>query len=112
MTHDRPERAVLDTSVLINFLAVDRVDLFAGHPVYRFLVTEHVRKEVTTHYDDEVERLNAAFASNVLEEIRVEAIEELSLFAQLTKEPRLGLGECAAIAAAVHRGYVQAAYPR
>ena len=108
MTQEKTEWAVLDTSVLINFLAVDRVDLLARHPAYHFFVTEHVRKEVTAHYDEEVNRLNAALASNTLEEIRVEAIEELALFAQLTKEPRLGLGECAAIAAAVHRGYVLA----
>ena len=38
-----------------------------------------------------------------MEETRVDAIDELALFAQLTENPRLGLGECAAIAAAVIR---------
>lgn len=108
MTSHEPEHVILDTSVLINFLAVDHMDLLARHPGYRFLITEHVRGEVTAHYSDQVERLNAALTTNALEETRVEAVEELALFAQLTQNRRLGLGECAAIAAAVHRGHVLA----
>lgn len=108
MNSHEPEHVVLDTSVLINFLAVDRMDLLSRHPGYRFLVTEHVRGEVTAHYGEQVERLDAALATNALEETRVEAVEELALFAQLTQNRRLGLGECAAIAAAVHRGHVLA----
>jgi hypothetical protein len=50
MSNARRTAVLLDTSVLINFLAVDRVDLLGHHPRYRFLVTEHVRKEVTAHY--------------------------------------------------------------
>lgn len=108
MNSHEPEHVVLDTSVLINFLAVDRMDLLSRHPGYRFLVTEHVRGEVTAHYGEQVERLDAALTTNALEETRVEAVEELALFAQLTQNRRLGLGECAAIAAAVHRGHVLA----
>jgi len=108
MKSHEPDEVVLDTSVLINFLAVDRVDLLARHPDYRFLVTEHVRGEVTAHYSNQVERIDAALATSALEEIRVEAVEELALFAQLTENRRLGLGECAAIAAAVHRRHVLA----
>jgi predicted nucleic acid-binding protein len=108
MTTSEPASVVLDTSVLINFLAVDRTDVFARHPGYRFLVTDHVRSEVTAHYREQVERLNAALASGSLTETRVEAIEELTLFARLTSNPRLGTGECAAMAAAVHRNHVLA----
>lgn len=90
---------LLDTSVLINFLAVDRIDLLASHPDFRFIVTEHVRAEVTTHYADQLVRLRAALDAGSVEETRVESVEELTLFAQLTKNPRLGLGECAAMAA-------------
>lgn len=103
MSNTKRDPVVLDTSVLINFLAIDRVDLLAHHPQYRFLVSEHVRNEVTAHYQDQLFRLEAALRERALEETRVEAIEELALFAQLTKNPRLGLGECAAIAAAVTR---------
>jgi len=98
-----PENALLDTSVLINFLAIDRVDLLADHPQYKFSVTEHVRGEITTHYEDQFNRLENALEENLIEETRIESIEELALFAQLVSNPRLGLGECAAIAAAVKR---------
>jgi len=108
MASSEQESVVLDTSVLINFLAVDRMDLLGHHPGYCFTITEHVRREVTTHYREQVERLDAALASRALTETRVEAIEELALFAQLVSNPRLGTGECAAIAAAVHRSQVLA----
>ena len=98
----------MDTSVLINFLAVDRIDVLARHPGYCFAITDHVRGEVTAHYRDQVDRLNAALVSGSLTETRVEAIEELALFARLISNPRLGTGECAAIAAAVHRNHVLA----
>lgn len=103
MSNPQREPVVLDTSVLINFLAIDRIDLLANHPQYRFLVTEHVRQEVMAHYQDQWSRLEAALQEEALVETRVESMEEIVLFAQLTKNPRLGLGECAAIAAAVTR---------
>jgi predicted nucleic acid-binding protein len=57
-----PKDVVVDTSVLINFLNVDRLDLFASHPQYRFLVTEHVKREVTEHYPQQINRLNVGLA--------------------------------------------------
>lgn len=102
------KEVVLDTSVLINFLAVDRMDLIERHPGYCFAVTSHVRGEVTEHYAEQIKRLDAAVASGSVVEIRVDDIEELELFARLSKNPRLGIGECAAIAAAAHRSHVLA----
>jgi predicted nucleic acid-binding protein len=103
MSNPQREPVVLDTSVLINFLAIDRVDLLAHHPRYRFVLTEHVRKEVTAHYQDQWSILETALQQGALVETRVESMAEIALFAQLTKNPRLGLGECAAVAAAVTR---------
>lgn len=94
---------LVDTSVLINFLAIDRIDLLAKHPDFRFMITEHVRCEVTKHYADQLARLERALGQGGLEETRVESIGELAFFAQLIQNPRLGLGECAAIAAAIVR---------
>ena len=108
MASSEPESVVLDTSVLINFLAVDRMDVLARHSGYRFVITDHVRGEVAAHYREQVERLNAALVSGSITETRVEAIEELALFARLIGSPRLGTGECAAIAAAAHRNHVLA----
>ena len=99
--HDR-EFAVSDTSVLINFLAVDRVDLLVRE--HQVLITNHVRREVTLYYSEELARLEEALNSGQLTEIVVATKEELETFANLIGSPkRLGAGECAAIAAAIHR---------
>jgi predicted nucleic acid-binding protein len=100
--HNR-EIAVSDTSVLINFLAVSRVDLLVHE--YQVLITNHVRREVTLHYPEELARLEEALNSGQLTEIVVATREELETFANLIGSPskRLGAGECAAIAAAIHR---------
>lgn len=37
---------ITDTSVLINFLVLDRTELLARLPNHRFVVTDHVRAEV------------------------------------------------------------------
>jgi len=108
MAPSEPVKVVLDTSVLINFLSVNRMDLLAEHPEFRFVITDHVRREVTACYREQSERLRAALVSGSLTETRVETIEELTLFAHLVGNPRLGTGECAAIAAAVHRNQVLA----
>jgi predicted nucleic acid-binding protein len=99
---------VVDTSVLINFLNVDRLDLFAHNPLYRFLVTEHVKREITEHYPDQIKRLSDGLSSGALSEIIVNSLPELETFAELTSTGRLGLGECAAIAAAKHQGLMLA----
>jgi len=93
---------ITDTSVLINFLVLDRTELLSRLPDHRFVVTDHVRAEITDHYQDQLQRLEAAFAAGILEEIRVADLQEVRLFAQLT-ETGLGIGECSAIAVAAHR---------
>ena len=95
---------ITDTSVLINFLVLDKVELFRQLAEKRFLVTDHVRDEVTAHYSDQLERLKRAFASQIIEEISVTDPSEIQLFAELTRTG-LGVGECSAIAVAAHRNY-------
>ena len=51
MSFTSPSAIVADTSVLINFLRVDRMDLIARHS-HRFLVTDHVAGEVTDFYGE------------------------------------------------------------
>ena len=97
------ECALIDTSVLINFLAIDQARLLLLHPFYRFVLTDHVRYEVTDFYPEQFGRLGAMLAENSIEQIRVDSPEELETFAILTSLSRFGVGECAAIAAAVHR---------
>jgi predicted nucleic acid-binding protein len=93
---------ITDTSVLINFLVLDRTELLARLPNHRFAVTDHVRAEVTDHFPDQLQGLESAFAAGILEEIRVTDLQEVQLFAQFTATG-LGVGECSAIAVAAHR---------
>lgn len=93
---------ITDTSVLINFLVLDKVALLTSLPERTFVVTEHIRDEVTTHYGEQLDRLEQAFAASQLEEITVTDLEEVELFAKLTSVG-LGIGECSAIAVAANR---------
>jgi predicted nucleic acid-binding protein len=100
----RRERVITDTSVPINFLAVDQASLLLDHPHFHFFLTDHVRIEVTEHYPEQFARLEAILSAGSLQQLTVNTPEELGIFAALTLERRLGPGECAAIAAAVYRG--------
>ncbi len=99
-----PAIIVADTSVLINFLKIDRMDLIARSP-RRMLVTDHVKAEITADYPDQRARFDAALAANRLDECRVDDPAELALFMRLGPGQRLGAGECSAIAVALTRGH-------
>lgn len=95
---------IADTSVLINFLNVDRMSLIGKHAP-RCVITEHVLEEVTEFYPHQKERLTAALADGHLELTTVDDDAEVELFARMLGSGRLGSGECSAIAVAVKRGY-------
>lgn len=95
---------VCDTSVLINFLVVDRLDLLARNPEFRFVLTEHVRAEVIQ--PDQRAALDAAVASDDIAEIALDVPEALRAYAELAAV--LGRGESAAIALAKQRGWIVA----
>ena len=95
---------VTDTSVLINFLCIDRMDLIARHS-HRFVITGHVVEEITDHYPEQRARLNAALTDGTLEEIAVSGEAALDLFRVLSETRRLGSGESAAIACAIANDY-------
>lgn len=67
MATDGRDRAIIDTSVLINFLRIDRADLLAAHPHYRFVVIDYVKSEVTNRSHQQLTRLDAALAAGLLE---------------------------------------------
>ena len=109
MATDGRSKAIIETSVLLNFLRIDRADLLARHPTYRFVVPAVVRDEVGTKpsYAAQSARLEAAFAAgDLLPDASAEAtsIEELAIFAALTSLKRTGVGERASLAAAYVRG--------
>lgn len=101
MPAEAADEVLLDTSVLVNFLVVRRLDLLRDHPQHRFVVTDHVRAEITQHYPDQRAQLEQALNDGWFTEINVTNPEELDLFAELTASGRLGAGECSALAVAV-----------
>lgn len=104
MGSDAPVDVITDTSTLVNFLRIDRVDLLAGLSSYRFVVTDHVRSEVTSIYQDQLTNFEFAIFSGHIVAITVDDSTTLELFRDLKKEFDLGAGETASIAVALLRG--------
>lgn len=92
---------MLDASVLLNFLRVGRLDLLASLPRHVFLITDHVRAEVTEPVHAHL--LTEAIRGDLLREVRVDAPDEVAAFGRLVALRVLGVGECAALAVAVCR---------
>ena len=107
MTQARPAIIVSDTSVLVNFLCIDRMDLIArySHPI---VVTDHVGDEITNYYPDQQARLTAALTDGTIRQLALVDPAELALFGMLAASGRLGTGECSAIALAIHHGHLLA----
>jgi hypothetical protein len=95
---------IADTSVLINFLNVDRMHLIGKHAP-RCVISDHVVAEVTDLYPHQKNRLSSAVADGHLEIISVIDELEVELFGRIQKNGRLGVGESSAIAVALKRGY-------
>lgn len=107
MSSALPSIVVTDTSVLVNFLRIDRMDLVAANS-FDFLVTDHVSDEITDTYPDQLTRFQAALSQGMLSQVSLTDPQELNLFGALSSSGRLGLGECSAIALAVHQGHMLA----
>jgi hypothetical protein len=69
---------VADSSFLINFLVLGRVDLLGGLPQLRFHVVNHVTAEI--QYDVQRARLQAAVESGIVTEIEVTDPDEILLY--------------------------------
>src|SRR6516165_10126402 len=91
---------VADTSVLLNFLKIRRMDLIGSHP-RRFLATDHVENEIS----DDAHRAAflTAVAEGYLDTCTVNDPREVEFFLRLRPGVRLGAGECSALAVAVSR---------
>ena len=100
---DGKTEAILDTCVLINFAAIGRIDLLASHPLYTFVITDHVREEIKEHYSEQFGAVNAAVGDGTLAEIAADQPDELTDFSALVARKNLGNGECSAIAVAKNR---------
>ena len=95
---------VTNTSVLINFLNINRLDLLSSSSLL-FLVTEHVREEIILDYSEQVQRYEQVLKEGIINEIVVDSLTELTLFSHIKQNPRLGQGECSAMTIAINRGY-------
>jgi predicted nucleic acid-binding protein len=96
---------VADSSFLINFLVLDRMDLLGGLPQFRFHVVNHVTAEI--RYENQRVRLQAAVGLGIVTEIEVTDPDEVLLYDELRRF--LGDGESASLAVAVGRGWAIAA---
>ncbi len=108
MATDGRQFCIIETSVLINFLRIDRVDLLASHPAYRFIVIDYVKREVTNRSHEQLTRLETALSAGLLVgdiDPKDVTMAELQAYADL-QSINIGDGEHGAIAAAFARGYV------
>ncbi len=97
-----PSDIVTDTSVLINFLVIDRMDLFAKYS-RRFIAPIEVREEVTGDYPVQVARLKSAIRNDAIVIHPEIQREELLAGETAIVWGYLGEGETAAIALAAER---------
>jgi predicted nucleic acid-binding protein len=100
----RNEDAATDTSLLLNFLRLDRFDILARLPGFRFLVLNHVIAEVTA--PDQADRLSQALANGAIVEFELTDLDAILDYDELRRV--LGDGEAATIAAAAAKGLVLA----
>lgn len=98
---------IADTSVLINFLRINRMDLIGAYPC-PFVVTDHVAEEIAGSYAEQQERFQAALVAGQLTQQSIDDASEVDLFLRLGQRGRLGSGERSAIAVALHRGWTLA----
>lgn len=96
---------VADSSFLINFLVLDRMDILGGLSQFRFHVVNHVSAEI--RYEDQRRRLRAAIESAIVTEIEITEPGEILLYDEFRRF--LGDGEAASLAVAVSRRWVIAA---
>jgi predicted nucleic acid-binding protein len=94
-----------DSSFLINFLVVDRMDILKRLPQYRFHMVNHVRAEI--RYESQRARLQAAMEGGGVTEIEITDPAEILMYDEFRKF--LGDGESASLAVAVSRRCVIAA---
>ena len=81
--------AIMDASVLINFLRIDRMDLIARHS-HDFIVTDHVAAEISDRYPEQRKRFAEAIDATAVSQTSVVSPEEMSLFESLSASRRLG----------------------
>lgn len=105
MHHAPDGRALLvvDTSVLLNFAVLDRLNLFAESG-FRTYIPNHVLEEVRS--EGNRARVDAALDSGLLVLLEITDLEEMTRYAAYRR--RFGDGESAALAVGLARGWAVA----
>jgi predicted nucleic acid-binding protein len=93
---------IADTSFLVNFLTLDRMDILRGLQAYVFYAPNHVVAEV--EYAEQRERLSVALAEGTVTELEITDPGEIALYDELRRF--LGDGEAACLAVAATRRWV------
>lgn len=80
---------VADTSVLINSLRIDRMELIARH-ARQFIVTDHIAAEATDFCSDRQARLGTALQAGSLQQASITNRHEIALFGSLAASGTIG----------------------
>lgn len=99
---DTEQDVATDTSLLLNFLRIDRIDILGALPGFRFHVLNHVVNEVTQ--EPQCLRLQAVLARGELATFELAHLDAIADYDALRLN--LGDGEAATIAAAGHLQWV------
>ena len=91
---------VIDNTVLSNFALVEELSLLQDYCQGKGVLTNHVSTEFAKGIRKGIFH---AVQLEWLQKVDVEGLEEISLFANLSK--RLGAGEASCLAIAIHREY-------
>lgn len=103
MRPNSPKPIVLDTSVLLNFVKVGRIDLLGNLGTLIFL-PDQVFYEV--RHPGHRDAVKDALDSGILYLQSVRNPVEVEIFAELRKGGRLGAGECSVLAVAINRNWI------
>lgn len=93
-----------DANILINFLRIGRLDILERLSRYAFRIPEDVYEEIADPLQRE--ELDRALKAGWLEVVRVDTIGELAAYNRYRQ--RMGDGEAACLAVAVHRTWIMA----
>lgn len=103
MPQQGPTPIVLDTSILLNFVKIGRIELL-GQLGTSVMLIDQVFDEVRRSEQRAV--VKGAVASGTLELQSVREPVEVVLFTELRAGGRLGAGECAVLAVALTRNWI------
>lgn len=102
MTKEPPETAVVDANVLLNFAALDRLDLLQNLSSLDFVVPEEVWSEIRRPVQRS--RVRSALEEGALRLVRLDDAGALSIFGELRE--LMDLGESACLALAEHYRWI------